>query len=113
MSAEPSWLTPTVRLIVERLLSQSEDDGWIYGLDLIEETELASGQVFPVLRDLARAGWAESKWESSGGDSESPRKRLYRATRDGAAAWNLLFHHDLVGEAPTDATPGPLAWTAS
>lgn len=63
-------------------------DGVAYGFDIIDETGLASGTVYPALASLERRELVESRWE----DQEEaraegrPRRRYYRLTPAGARA---------------------------
>jgi len=56
----------------------------IHGFKLIEELNLKSGSVYPLLTRWERMGWVESRWEES--DRPGPRKRLYRLTAAGVPA---------------------------
>jgi DNA-binding PadR family transcriptional regulator len=61
--------------------------GAAYGFDIIEETGLTSGTVYPTLERLESTGLARSKWE----DSEEaraegrPARRYFQITADGKA----------------------------
>lgn len=63
-------------------------DGVAYGFDIIDETGLASGTVYPALASLERRELVESRWE----DEEEarahgrPRRRYYEVTPAGAEA---------------------------
>lgn len=54
------------------------------GADLIRETKLASGTLYPILLRFEEAGLLESHWEA--GDPRElgrPRRRFYRVTAAG------------------------------
>ena len=56
------------------------------GADLIRETKLLSGTLYPILLRFEQAGLLESEWEI--GDPRElgrPRRRLYRVTPSGHA----------------------------
>lgn len=58
-----------------------------YGLDLMHDTGLASGTLYPILLRLERAGWVESQWEDIDPVAEGrPSRRYYRLTAAGATA---------------------------
>lgn len=50
----------TVTKIVLRVLMDTKEPA--YGARLAEQTQLASGTLYPVLRRLEGAGWLSSKW---------------------------------------------------
>jgi DNA-binding PadR family transcriptional regulator len=63
----------------------------LYGLELMDQTGLKSGTLYPVLARLEEAGWATSSWEDADPrDAGRPRRRYYELTglgqRAGAAA---------------------------
>jgi len=57
-----------------------------YGLDLSQQTGLASGTLYPILMRLERAGWVESDWENSEIHESAgrPRRRYYALSENGA-----------------------------
>jgi PadR family transcriptional regulator PadR len=59
-----------------------------HGFDLLEETGLESGTVYPILRRLERAGLVRSRWEAvQRARSEGrPPRRYYELTGAGAEA---------------------------
>ncbi len=59
-----------------------------FGLDIMRETGLPSGTVYPTLARAARAGFVRGRWEArSIADSEArPRRRHYQLTSAGEAA---------------------------
>lgn len=60
--------------------------GFMYGFDIMEETGLTSGTVYPALDQLERLGYARSEWEDvriAQGEKRPPR-RYFRITPDGA-----------------------------
>ena len=58
--------------------------GWRYGYDLMQEAELSSGTLYPLLARLTDDGWLESRWEESEFPGKPPRQ-LYRLTPTGRA----------------------------
>ena len=61
--------------------------GTRYGFDIIEQTGLPSGTVYPSLGRLKRLGYLEAEWEDRGTATRErrPRRRYYRVTPEGAA----------------------------
>lgn len=57
---------------------------WQYGYDLIEETGLKSGTLYPLLIRLRDQGFLESEWRPSAHASRPPR-HVYRLTKSGLA----------------------------
>ena len=59
-----------------------------FGLDIMRETGLPSGTVYPTLARAERAGFVRGRWEArSVADSEArPRRRHYELTPRGKAA---------------------------
>jgi PadR family transcriptional regulator PadR len=59
-----------------------------FGLDIMRETGLPSGTVYPTLARAERAGYVRGRWEArSTADSEArPRRRHYALTPAGQAA---------------------------
>ena len=71
--------TATILLTIQR--------GTRYGFDIIEQTGLPSGTVYPSLGRLKRLGYLESEWEDrkTADKERRPRRRYYRVTPEGAA----------------------------
>jgi PadR family transcriptional regulator PadR len=62
--------------------------GYEYGFDVIDETALPSGTVYPALSRLERDGYVRSEWEdheAARADKRPPR-RYYRITAPGVRA---------------------------
>ena len=80
--------------------------GCEYGFDIMEETGLSSGTIYPALERLERMGLARSEWEEArlARAEKRPPRRYFRITSDGARA--LLEALDRHGAlAPVDVTP--------
>ena len=69
---------------VLRAISQ----GTTYGFDIMDETGLPSGTVYPILTRLDRRGLLESRWEDPAVEREGgrPPRRYYTMTRSGETA---------------------------
>jgi PadR family transcriptional regulator PadR len=57
---------------------------WRYGYDLMKESGIASGTLYPLLARLVDDGWLETRWEDSALPGRPPR-HLYRLTTTGRA----------------------------
>ena len=57
-------------------------DSWRYGYELLKETGLKSGSLYPMLMRLAERGWVEATWERHPPLGRPPR-HLYRLTSTG------------------------------
>ncbi len=70
--------TATILLTIQR--------GTRYGFDIIEQTGLPSGTVYPSLGRLKRLGYLEAEWEDreTADRERRPRRRYYRVTPEGA-----------------------------
>jgi DNA-binding PadR family transcriptional regulator len=58
---------------------------WHYGYDLLKETGLKSGTLYPILGRLKRRGWLQEKWEKPAAPGRPPR-HLCRLSRNGRSA---------------------------
>ncbi|HWI18590.1 MAG TPA: helix-turn-helix transcriptional regulator [Vicinamibacterales bacterium] len=67
---------------------QAVADGYQYGFDIIDQTELPSGTVYPALGRLERDGLLKSAWENEGeAHAEGrPARRYYKLTAHGVKA---------------------------
>jgi PadR family transcriptional regulator PadR len=66
------------------------EPAWHYGYDLLKQTGLKSGSLYPILTRLQRGGWLEQRWEKSSGAGRPPR-HLYRLNRKGKGAARAVF----------------------
>jgi DNA-binding PadR family transcriptional regulator len=83
MAAGVRITTPVLKVLSAMLADPAAER---YGLDLMHDTGLASGTLYPILVRLERAGWVESHWEDIDPVAEGrPNRRYYRLTRDGTA----------------------------
>src|SRR5665213_2384607 len=62
--------------------------GHCFGFDVMENTGLPSGTVYPALRRLERDALVESRWEpeAEATANQRPARRYYEVTREGKAA---------------------------
>ncbi|HEY1488749.1 MAG TPA: PadR family transcriptional regulator [Micromonosporaceae bacterium] len=75
-------MTTSVLKVMSALLADTEADR--YGLDMIGDTGLASGTLYPILVRLERAGWVASHWEDIDPIAAGrPARRYYRLTPTG------------------------------
>ena len=78
-------ITVPVAAVLAALLA--EPDAERYGLDLIGQTGLPSGTLYPLLTRLQQAGWVEASWEQiDPAAAGRPARRYYRLTPTGVQA---------------------------
>jgi DNA-binding PadR family transcriptional regulator len=101
----PLRLTVPLLAVLAALLDAGNDR---YGLDLMRETGLPSGTLYPVLRRLQDAGWVDAHWEDvDPAAAGRPARRYYRLTVEGAtAAASALATLPRRRPAPGTGTPG-------
>ncbi len=77
----PSRALPVGTVMVLHALAR----GHRYGFDLIAQTGLTSGTVYPALERLEDMGCASSKWEDAAvaHDERRPPRRYFEITADG------------------------------
>jgi DNA-binding PadR family transcriptional regulator len=68
------------------LILQTVDNGCSYGFDIMDETGLPSGTVYPALRRMESEGLVTSQWESGKKAlaEQRPARKYYRITRAGS-----------------------------
>ena len=80
----PPRMTASVLKVVSALLAEPGVER--YGMQLMQETGLASGTLYPILVRLERAGWVAARWEDvDPAAAGRPGRRYYRLTHDGVA----------------------------
>ncbi len=79
--SETAKLSHTAALIL-----QTVDNGCSYGFDIMEETGLPSGTVYPALRRMEGEGLVSSQWEAQQQalSEQRPARKYYRVTRTGS-----------------------------
>jgi DNA-binding PadR family transcriptional regulator len=67
------------------LILQTVDNGCSYGFDIMDETGLPSGTVYPALRRMENEGLVASQWEAEKKAlaEQRPARKYYRITRAG------------------------------
>jgi len=86
MTGRPNKTKSAIRILEKFLRDPTAE---IHGFRLVEELDLKSGAVYPLLIRWEGMGWVESHWEES--DRHGPRKRLYRLTAQGVTAARELL----------------------
>lgn len=71
--------TPLLKLL-NMFIADPMANQW--GFEIMRETGLASGTIYPLLARLEGMGWLESGWDDEA--VSGPRRRYYRLTREGA-----------------------------
>lgn len=80
-SAGPRMTLPT-QLVLRAMIAEPTKE--MYGLELAQAAELATGTIHPILARLERCGWLESRWEEvDPHQAGRPRRRYYQLTPDG------------------------------
>jgi DNA-binding PadR family transcriptional regulator len=75
-------MTLPTQLVLRAMLADPTQE--MYGLQISQAAELASGTIHPILARLETCGWLESRWEDADPKKmQRPRRRYYRLTRDG------------------------------
>jgi len=76
-------MTLPTQLVLRAMLAEPAQE--MYGLQIGQAAELASGTIHPILARLEACGWLESRWEDIDPAKEGrPRRRYYRLSPDGA-----------------------------
>lgn len=70
--------TPATAAVLATLLS-SKDAQW--GLQIVKETGLKTGTVYPILERLEAAGWVEAEWDVDDA-RKGPRRRYFHLAGD-------------------------------
>ena len=79
-------LTYTSAVILESIAERHT-----YGFEIIDNTGLPSGTVYPALRRMEAAGLIESGWDREAAEaSAGPPRKYYRLTSDGRKHLGVL-----------------------
>lgn len=83
-------MTQTTVKVLVSLLNRKQ--GKIYGYEILKETGLKSGSLYPILARLEKRGWVKSDWAPPDETSpQRPRRRYYHLTKDGEKqAWQVV-----------------------
>lgn len=81
-------VTQTTAKVLDALLKSKNSAIW--GLEIVRQTGLKSGTVYPILDRLERLGWLTSSWESAN-ERKGARRRTYVLTGDGIIGANEIF----------------------
>lgn len=77
----PQMTTTTLKVLARML---EEPSGEWYGFDLIDQTKIKSGTLYPILIRLEKAGWLESRLEDVDPHlAGRPARRLYSLSGEG------------------------------
>ena len=77
-------ISPQTLALLEALLQKPAS--WHHGYALSQQTNLASGTLYPILMRLEKLRWLETSWEQPGTAAGRPPRHLYRLTSE-ARAW--------------------------
>jgi PadR family transcriptional regulator PadR len=89
---------------------QAIADGFQYGFDIIDQTELPSGTVYPALGRLERDGFVKSAWENEA-DAHAdgrPARRYYKLTAPGVKVLHeaAVFYRSMLPSGKARAARG-------
>lgn len=104
MAEKDPRLTQQSLRVLHILLENPRDT--LAGSDIVRQTGMLSGTLYPILMRLERAGWVESRWEHlDPSEVGRPRKRFYSLTGVG---------HNKASEALKELAlvDGRLAWSS-
>ncbi|MFN9008907.1 MAG: PadR family transcriptional regulator [Hyphomonadaceae bacterium] len=94
--ARQSNISKQTQAVIHTLLSRPQD--WFYGYELMDQTSIASGTLYPMLMRLCDQGYLEAKWVPSPHRSRPPR-HAYRLTSSGLALGRrLAVRHGILSE---------------
>jgi PadR family transcriptional regulator, regulatory protein PadR len=70
------------------LVLEALSQGYHYGFDIMDATNLPSGTVYPILRRLEKEGLVKSRWEADrvAHTEQRPPRRYYDLNAEGRAA---------------------------
>jgi PadR family transcriptional regulator PadR len=79
-------ISPQTLFLLEALLHKPTS--WNHGYAISQQTNLASGTLYPILMRLEKLRWLETTWEQPGIGAAAgrPPRHLYRLTSE-ARAW--------------------------
>ena len=83
----PLRRSPQTLAVLAALLRRPQN--WQHGYDLLRETGLKSGTLYPLLARLRRGGWLHERWAKPAARGRPPR-HLYRLSGPGKAAAQKL-----------------------
>lgn len=70
-----------------------------YGLEIMRETGLKSGTLYPLLDRMVDDGWVERRWEENDpSEAGRPRRRIYRLTSAGAHEARFILSEYGIGD---------------
>lgn len=74
--------------MVSATILRAIKDGHLYGLDIMDATDLPDGTVYKTLHRMERRGLVRARWEDAGlaEGERRPRRRYYEVTREGGEA---------------------------
>ena len=70
--------TPATAAVLEIMLSATDA---VWGLQVVKETGLKTGTVYPILERLEAAGWVEGAWDADD-ERKGPRRRYFHLTAE-------------------------------
>jgi DNA-binding PadR family transcriptional regulator len=99
-------LSPSALRVLEAIAHGAQ-----YGFDVMDQTELPSGTVYPALARLERDGLVRAKWESRtiAHREKRPPRRYCEVSAHGARAMtqSIEYYRALIANAPPTTAPKP------
>ena len=104
-------LTKNKRQIMEALYDAAPE--MLYGLEISRLAGIASGSLYPALRDLRRAELVETEWRAPEDDPDGQPLRFYRLSANGFALVKGLAEGNVQGTGWKRFLPATMNWTIS
>jgi PadR family transcriptional regulator PadR len=82
----PVRVTDPLLDVLEVFMKALTEDRELHGWAILKATGRAGPTVYGVLDRLEDAGWVTGRWEDQPPNANTPRRRLYRLTPNGAVA---------------------------
>ena len=96
---EPLMRVTATTIRVLTCLFESEQAN-LWGLEIVRQTGLKTGTVYPILDRLETLGWVTSEWEAQN-DRPGARRRTYRLTENAVPACQELVQTYLAQQTRT------------
>lgn len=72
--------TPATASVLEILMNTPDA---VWGLQVVKETGLKTGTIYPILERLEAAGWVQAQWDTDT-ERKGPRRRYFRLSAEAA-----------------------------
>jgi|SRR5665213_3781584 len=77
-------MSKTKKRVLKTLVEHrfDENDGWMHGFQIEQETTVSAGGLYAALYSLEDEGWLETKWDELSTEADTRRRRSYRVKYD-------------------------------